>query len=389
MNVPSQPPLYLDYAATTPVDERVAEAMRPHFDDDFGNPNSLHGFGRRAATALEEARASVARTLGARDPSEIVFTGCGTEADNTAVIGITRAATSRGRHVVVSRLEHHAVLEPAHWLDAQGFDVSYVRPSADGMISGEDLRPHLRDDTALVSIMHANNEIGSVLPIAELAAVAHEVGAFFHTDAIQSVGKVEFAAEEMGVDAASVSAHKIYGPKGVGALYLRKGTPLSPYLIGGGQENKRRSGTQNVAGAVGLAEALSIIEEERPSESPRLAGLRDRVIEGVTGGLEDVRVNGRPADGLPHLVNFLILGVEGESMLLHLDNEGIAVSTGSACSSKSLEPSHVLTAIGCPPEQAHGSLRVSLGRYTSEEDIERFLTALPPIVTRLREMSPL
>ncbi|MFA5843672.1 MAG: cysteine desulfurase family protein [Coriobacteriia bacterium] len=378
--------VYLDYAATTPVDPRVLEVMLPFFTERFGNANSLYAVGRDAFRTLEAARESVAASISAR-PNEVVFTSGGTESDNAAIIGAA-TASRRGKHVVVSALEHHAVLEPAAFLAKQGFEVTHLKPREDGLIYPDDLRAIVREDTVLVSVMQANNELGTVQPIAELSAVAHEAGALFHTDAAQSLGKLDISVDALGVDVASFSSHKIYGPKGVGALFLRKGTPFRAYLMGGGQESRKRSGTQNVVGVVGFAEALRIMDEERPVETPRLASLRDRIIDGVLGSIEHTILNGAREPRLPNIANLVIKGVEGESMLLQLDNRGISVSTGSACSSGSLEPSHVLLAIGCPPELAHGSLRVTVGRFTTEEDIGYFLETLPPIVERLRAMSP-
>jgi len=381
--------VYLDYAATTPVDERVVAAMLPFFTERYGNPNSLYGLGRDAFRALEEARESFAAAIGA-SPGELIFTGCGTEADNAAVLGIANAAKARnkGAHIVVSAFEHHAILEPAKRLGKHGFEVSTVKPREDGIVHPEDLAALVRDDTVLVSIMHGNNEIGTVQPLAELAEVTHAAGGYFHTDAIQTLGKMDWNAGALGVDAASFSAHKIYGPKGVGALYLKRGTPFEPLLIGGGQETKKRSGTQNTAGIVGFAKALEIMEAERATETPRLVALRDRLIDGILTMPNSLLNGGRDVPRLPHIANLVLKGVEGESMLLQLDNKGISVSTGSACSSGSLEPSHVLLAIGCPAEIAHGSLRVTVGRYTTASDVDYLLETLPPIVERLRAMSP-
>jgi cysteine desulfurase len=380
---------YFDCAATTPVDERVLEAMMPFFTERFGNANSLYALGRDAYRALEEARESVAKSINAERPDEIVFTGGGTESDNTALIGIlTKLAPDGGAHLIVSAYEHHAVLEPAHWLEKQGYEVTLVKPREDGHVHPDDLTAALRPNTKLVSIMHGNNELGTVNPIKELAAIAHEAGALFHTDAAQTLGKIPFDVAELGVDAASFSSHKIYGPKGFGALYLKKRTPFIAYLKGGGQESKKRSGTQNTPGAVGFAKALEIMLAEQPTEIPRLTALRDRIIDGVTSALENTEPSVDSGDRLPQIASLLINGVEGEAMLLQLDNKGIAVSTGSACSSGSLEPSHVLLAIGCPPEIAHGSLRVSLGRMTTDADVDYFLEVFPPIVERLRAMSP-
>jgi cysteine desulfurase len=382
--------VYLDYAATTPVDPRVVEVMLPFLTERFGNPNSLYALGRDAYRGLEAARESFAASIGSATPAEVIFTGAGTEGDNAAVLGIARAAKARGKgdHVIVSAFEHHAVLEPAHYLEKNGFEVSLVKPREDGIIHPEDLAAVLRDSTVLVSVMHANNELGTVQPIKELAALTHGKDGYFHTDAIQALGKVPWDAVELGVDAASFSAHKVYGPKGVGVLYLKRGTPFEPLLIGGGQESKKRSATQNVAGAAGFAKAVELMEAERETENPRLAVLRDRVIDGVLNMPHTSLNGGRDVPRLPGTANLSINGVEGEAMLLRLDNLGIAVSTGSACSSGSLEPSHVLLSIGLPPEIAHGSLRVTVGRYTTDADVDYLLEKLPPIVELLRAMSP-
>lgn len=381
--------VYFDYAATTPVDERVVAAMLPFFTERFGNPNSLYGLGRDAYRGLEDARERFATCINAERPDEVLFTGAGTESDNAALIGIIgRIAPDGGAHIVVSAYEHHAILEPAHWLEKHGHEVTYLKPRPDGHIHAEDLRQVMRDTTKLVSIMHANNEIGAVNDITALAAVAHEFGALMHTDAAQSLGKIEFDVATLGVDAATFSAHKVYGPKGVGALYLKKGTRFDPILKGGGQEFKKRSGTQNVAGAIGFATALEIMLAEQTTEAPRLEGLRDRLIEGITTSLENTEPTAPGGRRLPNIAPLLIKGVEGEAMLLQLDNKGIAVSTGSACSSGSLEPSHVLLSCGVPQEIAHGSLRLSLGRFTTDAHVDYFLEVFPPIVERLRSMSP-
>ena len=382
--------VYLDYAATTPVDERVVDAMMPFFRERFGNANSLYALGRDAYKVLEDARERVAGSIGATHANEIIFTSGGTESDNTALIGLATAGGRTSGHVIVSAFEHHAVLEPAEWLGKRGFEITELGPRPDGLIHADDLAAAMRDDTVLVSIMHGNNELGTIQPVRALADIAHAGGALFHTDAAQTLGKIDFDVDELGIDAASFSSHKIYGPKGFGALYLRKGTRIAPYIMGGGQESKRRSGTQNVGGAVGFATALEIMDAERGTEAPRLSALRDHLVEAVLGRLELTSLNAAETDArLPHIANFIIKGVEGEAMLLHLDAKGIAISTGSACSSGSLKPSHVLLAIGCPQEFAHGSLRVSLGRYTTQEDIDYFVDELVPVVERLRSMSPL
>lgn len=381
--------VYFDYAATTPVDERVVEAMMPYFTQCFGNPNSLYATGREAYRALEEHRERFARAIGAERANEVLFTGAGTESDNAALIGIlARIAPEGGAHLIVSAYEHHAILEPAHWLEKHGYEVTFLKPRADGHIHAEDLQAALKDNTKLVSIMHGNNEIGAVNDIKALAEVAHTAGALFHTDAAQTLGKVPFDASALGVDAASFSAHKIYGPKGVGGLYLKTGTRFDPLLKGGGQEFKKRSGTQNVAGIVGFTVALELMLADQFEESVRLSRLRDKLIDGVTEELENTEPTAPGGERLPNIAPLLIKGVEGEAMLLQLDNKGIAVSTGSACSSGSLEPSHVLLSCGVPQEIAHGSLRLSLGRWTTEAEVNYFLEVFPPIVNRLRAMSP-
>jgi cysteine desulfurase len=381
--------VYLDYAATTAVDERVVEEMLPYFTQRFGNPNSLYALGRDAYRALEDTRERFAALIGAEKPGEVIFTGAGTESDNAALVGIiSRIAPEGGAHLVVSAYEHHAILEPAHWLEKHGHEVTYLKPRTDGHVHAEDLQAAMRENTKLVSVMHGNNEIGALNDIAALAAIAHAGGALMHTDAAQTLGKVAFDVSELGVDAASFSAHKIYGPKGVGGLFLKQGTRFDPILKGGGQEFKKRSGTQNVAGVVGFTKALELMVAERATESPRLSALRDKLLDGVTSALENTEVTAPGGDRLPNIAPLLIKGVEGEAMLLQLDAKGIAVSTGSACSSGSLEPSHVLLACGVPQVIAHGSLRLSIGRFTTEAEIDYFLEVFPPIVERLRAMSP-
>ncbi len=382
--------IYFDYAATTPVDARVLDAMLPFFTERFGNANSLYALGRDAYRALEEARETVAAGIGAENPNEVIFTSGGTESDNTALFGIlARIAPDGGAHLIVSSFEHHAILEPAEQLGKAGYELTLLKPREDGHIHPDDLRAAMRPNTKLVSVMHGNNEIGTVNPIAELAEVAHEGGALMHTDAAQTLGKIPFDVDALGVDAASFSSHKIYGPKGFGALYLKKRTPFAPLMRGGGQESKKRSGTQNTPGAVGFARALEIMLAEQDDRDPaadRACATRSSTASRRRSRTRRSTTLGDPR--LPHIASLLINGVEGEAMLLQLDNKGIAVSTGSACSSGSLEPSHVLLSIGCPPEIAHGSLRISLGRFTTESDIDYFLEVFPPIVERLRAMSP-
>jgi cysteine desulfurase len=386
--------VYFDTSATTPMDPRVIEIMTEVWAKDWGNPNSLYELGRAAYRTLESAREQVMGDIHAAHPAEIIFTSGGTEADNAALVGIAGTLRTRGKgnRIVVSAYEHHAVLHTAEVMAKNGFEVLYLAPRTDGVVYSEDLAKALEggEATTLVSIMHGNNELGTINDIKALAAVAHQHGALFHTDAVQTLGKISFDAADLGVDAASFSAHKFYGPKGVGMLYLKKGTPFTAFIQGGGQEFKKRSGTQNVAGAVGLAKALRYMLDDQAEEAVRLTTLRDKLIAGVFELVDKVDLNGKDAENrLPQIANLIIKGVEGEAMLLQLDNKGIAVSTGSACSSGSLEPSHVLLSIGCPPELAHGSLRVSLGRMTTEADVDYFLQVFPPIIERLRSMNPL
>jgi len=379
--------VYMDHSATTPMRREVVDAMAPYLSETYGNASSVHAFGREARCAVEGAREKVASLIGAR-PDEIIFTGGGTESDNLAVKGVALANQKRGRHVITCAVEHHAVLNPCAWLEKRGFEVTRLGVDGRGLVSAEELRHALRSDTTLVSIMLANNEVGVIEPIAQLAAVAHEAGALFHTDAVQACGKVPVSVEDLGVDLLTMSAHKFYGPKGVGALYRREGVRIEPMHHGGHHEKGLRPGTENVPGIVGLAAALELACAEMPKEAERLAALRDRLQEGIFERIEDVRLNGHPDKRLPHLLNVSVLGVEGESMLLALDANGIAVSTGSACTSGSLEPSHVLTAMGIPPEVAHGSLRFSLGLINTEQDVDYVLECIVPVVQRFREMSP-
>lgn len=380
--------VYLDHSATTPVRPEVLEAMLPYFKEKFGNPSSIHAWGREVRNDIEAAREKVASLIGA-EAQEIVFTGGGSESDNTAIVGAALAAKPGRRHIVTSAVEHHAVLDTVKALKARGFDVTFVPVDEYGMVHPEAVREAVRDDTCLVSIMHANNEVGTIMPIKEIAEIAHERGALMHTDAVQTVGHIPFNVQELGVDLASMSAHKFYGPKGVGVLYIRKGVRIEPLIHGGGQERKRRAGTENVAGIVGLATALELAVAEMPKEMERLTALRDRLIEGIRSRIDHVKLNGHPTMRLPGHVNMSFRFVEGEALLLNLDLKGIAASSGSACTSGSLEPSHVLLAMGIPHEIAHGSVRMTMGRATEAEDVDYVLEVLPPIVEKLRAMSPL
>lgn len=380
--------IYLDYAATTPTDPRVVEAMLPYFTDSFGNPSSIHSFGQEGKKAIEEARDRVANLIGAKN-EEIVFTSGGTEADNFALKGVAFANEKKGNHIVTTAIEHHAVIETGKFLEERGFKVTYLPVDREGLVKPEEVQKAITDKTILISVMHANNEIGTIEPVAEIGKIAQEREIYFHTDAVQTTGYLPLDVDKLNVDLLSMSSHKLYGPKGVGALYIRKGTRIISFMNGGEQERRRRASTENVPGIVGFGRACEITKEEMEKEAKRLTFLRDRLIEGILERIKEVRLNGHPTQRLPNNVNISIKFVEGESMLLNLDLAGVAVSTGSACSSSTLEPSHVLLAIGLSPEIAHGSLRLTLGRGTEEEDIDQVLEVLPKIVKRLRAMSPL
>ncbi len=380
--------IYLDYAATTPTHPDVVKAMLPYFTEAFGNPSSIHSYGQEAKGAIEEARGKVASLISARG-EEIVFTSGGTGADNFAIKGVAFANESRGNHIITSSVEHHAVIETCKFLEKRGFRVTYLPVDGYGLVDLDDVRKAITDKTILISVMHANNEMGTIEPIAEIDKIAKEAGVYFHTDAVQAVGHIPVDVDDLGVDLLSMSAHKLYGPKGVGALYIRKGTKLLPFMHGGEQERRRRASTENVPGIVGLGRAAELAQQEMSEEAERLTYLRDQLIKGLLERIDHIHLNGHPQRRLPNNVNVSIDVVEGESMLLNLDLEGICASTGSACSSSSLEPSHMLLAMGLSHEQAHGSLRFSLGKWTTEEDVERFLDVLPNIITKLRAMSPL
>ena len=380
--------IYLDYAATTPVHPEVVEAMLPYFTEHYGNPSSVHQFGLQAKVAMRDARAQVAGLIGARE-EEIVFTGGGSEADNLAIKGVAWANGKKGRHIITSTIEHHAVLETLHFLEKEGFRVTYLPVDGEGMVDPDAVRDVITGETVLISIMHANNEVGTIQSIAEIGAMAREHEILFHTDAVQTVGHLPIDVKRQNVDMLSASAHKLYGPKGVGILYVRKGVRLTPLIHGGEQERRRRASTENIPGIVGFGKAAEIAQVEMVEEGRRITALRDRLIEGLLERIDEISLNGHRTRRLPNNVNVSIRYVEGESMLLNLDMEGIAASTGSACSSGTLEPSHVLLALGRTHEEAHGSLRMSLGRYNTDEDIDRVLDVLPGIVNKLRAMSPL
>jgi cysteine desulfurase len=378
--------VYLDYAATTPTDPRVLKEMLPFFNKKFGNTMSLHSFGREAKLATEEAREKVASLMNA-ESNEIIFTGSATESNNFALKGVAFANKEKGKHIIVSSIEHHSVLDTAKWLEKQGFEITYLPVDKHGLVDPSELEKSIRKDTILVSIMHANNEIGTIEPIEEIGKICSEHGVYFHTDAAQSYGKIPVDVKKMNVDLLTASAHKIYGPKGVGLLYVRKGVKIEPLLHGGGHEFGLRSSTLNLPGIVGFGAAAEIAKKEMKRDSKRLEKLRKKLEKGVLK-IENSHLNGHPEKRLPNVSNFWFDFIEGESLVTALDMKGIAASTGSACSSESLEPSHVLLAIGLKHHQAHGSLRLSLGRWTKKEEIDYVLKVLPEVVENLREISP-
>jgi cysteine desulfurase len=380
--------IYLDYAATTPVDPRVLKAMEPYFLEKFGNTMSLHSFGQEAKTALEESREIVADLMGAK-PSEVIFTSSATESNNLALKGVAFANRNKGNHIIISSIEHACIMESARWLEGQGFEVTRLKVDKYGLVDPEDVKKSIKKGTILVSIMHANNEIGTIEPIEEIGKICKERGVYFHTDAAQTFGKIPINVNKMNIDLMTVSSHKMYGPKGVAALFVREGTKIEPILHGGGHEMGLRSSTVNVAAIVGFAEACKIAKKEMEKEAKRLTKLRDKLIKGVLEKIPDSHLNGHPTKRLPNNANFWFEGVEGESIVIQLDLMGIAASTGSACSTGKLEPSHVLLAIGLRPEQAHASLRLSLGRWTKEKDIDYVLKVLPRVIERLRKISPI
>jgi len=377
--------IYLDHNATTPIDPRVFEAMKPYLTEAFGNPSSIYRAGQDVRKAVEDAREHAARLLGA-EPREVVFTSGGTESDNTSIKGL---ALNRGKgHIITSTIEHPAVLKVVEWLEKRGFTATYVPVGSDGVVDPGDIKQAIQPDTIVVSVMHANNEVGTLQPIEQIAAIAHERGVMFHTDAVQTTGKLPIDVKRMGIDLLSLSAHKFYGPKGTGVLYVKRGTKFDPCVHGGHQEWGRRGGTENVAGIVGLGSAVEIAQAEMAAEASRVRVLRDRLEAGLAEHIGDMLFNGSREKRLPNTASVCIKYVEGEAMLLNLDmRHGIAASSGSACTSGSLEPSHVLLAMGIPAEIAHGSLRFSLGRATTREEIDKVIEVLPPIVEKLRSMS--
>jgi len=380
--------VYFDNSATTPLKKEVLDAMMPCLTENFGNASSIYKTGRNAKAALEEAREKVAHAIGA-EKNEIFFTGSGSEADNWAIKGIAEAYASKGKHIISTVIEHHAVLHTLEYLEKQGYSVTYLPVDSEGLISLDDLKAAIKDDTILITIMTANNEIGTIQPIEEIGKIAKEKKIIFHTDAVQAVGMMEIDVKAQNVDMLSMSAHKFGGPKGVGALYVRKGIRLDSFVHGGGQERKKRAGTENVAGIVGLGAAIELATNNLGEKTAKIKSLRDKLISGIEEKIPYIKLNGHREKRLAGNVNFSFQFIEGEALLLMLDLNGIAASSGSACTSGSLDPSHVLLAIGLPHEIAHGSLRLSVGDINTEEDVDYVLSKLPDIVQRLREMSPL
>ena len=380
---------YMDYSATTYVKPEVLDAMMPFFTEKFGNPSSFYGISRETKMAIDNARAQVAKAINC-DPNEVYFTGGGSEADNWAIKGIATAHMKKGNHIITTKIEHHAVLHTCEFLEKFGFEVTYLDVNEEGFVDLKQLEEAITDKTILVSIMFANNEIGTIQPIKEIGALCREKKVLFHTDAVQAVGSVPVDVKEMNIDLLSLAGHKLYGPKGIGALYIRRGIRIDNLIHGGGQERGRRAGTENIPGVVGLGKAIELATENIEENRARLTVLRDKLIDGILERIPYARLNGPRGDKrLPGNSNISFEFIEGESILLSLDFEGICASSGSACTSGSLDPSHVLLAIGLPHEKAHGSLRTTLGAASTEEDVEKLLNELPPIIERLRNMSPL
>ncbi len=381
--------LYMDHAATTYIKPAVLDAMMPYLTRHYGNPSGIYQVSRDAKSALDKARDQVASVLHCTKSNEIYFTGGGTESDNWALKGVVSANANKGKHIITSQIEHHAILHTCQWLEKQGIEVTYLPVDSDGIVSPEAVVKAIRPDTILVSVMFANNEIGTIEPISEIGAICREKGVLFHTDAVQAFGSVPIDVVAMNIDLLSLTAHKLYGPKGTGALYIRNGVRCDPFIHGGAQERGRRASTENTAGIVGLGAAAAMANEQMEENAKRLTGMRNKLIDGIFERIPYVRLNGSRTQRLPNNVNMCFEFIEGEGLLLLLDRAGIMASSGSACTSGSLEPSHVLLAIGLPHGIAHGSLRLTIGSHTTDEDIDIVLDALPPIVQRLRDMSPL
>lgn len=380
--------VYVDHSATTKLDKKVLEAMLPYLEEDYGNPSSLYRLGRKAKETVENSRQNIASIIGAK-PEEIYFTSGGTEANNTLIKGIARTYKKKGNHIITSKIEHPSVLDSCKALEKEGFEVSYVNVLENGQLDIEDLNNKIKESTILISVMYANNEIGTIQPIEEISKIAKEKGIYFHTDAVQAIGSMDIDVEKLGVDALTLSAHKFYGPKGIGAFYIKKGVRFEKYISGGHQEKNKRAGTENVAGIIGMAKALELSREDLEENNERIKSLRDYYLDEVKKRIPHIKINGYLINRLPGNANISYEFIEGESLLLYLDLKGIYASTGSACSSDSLEPSHVLLAIGVPHEIAHGSLRVSIGKNNTKEEIDYLVDNLVEIVGKLRELSPL
>ncbi|MGL4343689.1 MAG: cysteine desulfurase NifS [Cellulosilyticaceae bacterium] len=380
--------IYLDHAATTPVKKEVLDAMMPYFTQSFGNPSSVYQIAQQNKKALDESRETIAKAIGAAT-NEIFFTSGGTEADNWAIKGIAEANRNKGNHIITTKIEHHAVLHTCEYLEKQGYEVTYLEVDENGQVRLEDVEQAIKDTTILITVMYANNEIGTIMPIKEIGALAKAKGIAFHTDAVQAIGQVRIDVKDQNIDALSLSAHKIYGPKGVGVLYIRRGLKIATIQHGGAQERGRRGGTENVPGVVGLAKAIELAYSEFEEKIARQSALRDRLIAGILDKIPYAKLNGHPVERLSNNANVSFEFVEGESLLLLLDMNGVAASSGSACTSGSLDPSHVLLAIGLPHEKAHGSIRFTFGESNGDEDVDYVLEKLPIIVGRMREMSPL
>jgi cysteine desulfurase len=384
----AQRTVYMDHSATTYVRREVLDAMIPYYSEHFGNPSSIYSMARESKMAIDTARAQVAKAVGA-DSDEIYFTSGGSESDNWAIKGIAFANRKKGNHIITSKIEHHAVLHPCQYLEKEGFTVTYLPVDQYGLVDPADLEKAITDKTVLISIMYANNEIGTIEPVAELGAIARKHKIPFHTDAVQAIGNIPIDLKAQNIDLLSLSAHKFYGPKGVGVLYIKKGIKIDNLIHGGAQERKRRAGTENIAGIVGLGKAIELATADIEGHNKKVRGLRDRLMSGILAKIPNSRLNGHPEKRLPGNINISFEFIEGESMLLWLDDEGICASTGSACTSGSLEPSHVLLATGLPVEISHGSLRLTLGNVNTDADVDFVLEVLPKVVSRLREMSPL
>jgi len=382
-----QKSIYLDNAATTRVNPVVLETMKVYCDEYYANPSSLHSQGREARMAIEKVREQVAELLGA-DPQDIIFTSGGTESDNLAIFGCAYANRKKGNHIITSKIEHHAILNSCTVLEKQGFETAYLPVDKYGRVIVYEFKKALRKDTILVSVMHSNNEVGTIQPVDEIADICHSKGILFHTDAVQSIGKIKFNLAESNINLLSLTAHKFYGPKGVGVLYIRKGTKIVPMQYGGHHEFKRRAGTENTPGIMGLAKAMEVAYAKLDETNKRIAHLRDKLQKGITDNIEDVQINGSVEHGLSHILNVSFNYVEGEAILLNLDTHGICVSAGSACTSESLEPSHVLAAMGVPADVARGAIRFSLGTENTEEEIDFTVKTLIKVIQRLRDMSP-